>query len=526
MSLDAAHAALRQHGADPRVARFGRWAGALAFAVILLWPGLGLEPLQRRTAAVTALTAILWLTQAIPLGAASLVPVALLPLLGVLPARDAAAVYFNDIVMLFFAASIVASGLEHWGVHRRMALAVVDAVGTRPRALVLGFTAATAFISLWINNTAATLLMYPIGLAVITTLSAERAGAFPIALLLGIAYGSSIGGVATPVGTAPNNILLGTLGELYPQAPTISFGSWVAAWLPFAALYVLALWLLLTRLCLRVNDDELAGGDVVKRERNALGRMSPGERRMSFVFVLTAVLWVTREGLELGALSIPGWGRALAQWQADGVVGASVQSLGKHVSDATVALAVAVACFLVPSGEGRGVRLLDWESVQRRMPWDVLLLFGGGFCLARGFEASGLDRTLGHSLAPLLTGLPSFAVVLVVAAFMTLFSELASNTVLTNLMLPVLAQMAVQSGMDPRFLMMPATIAASLGFMLPVATPPNAIAFSSGRIPMGTMLRVGWWVDLVGILLVAIVFELWGRWVLGIGMELPDWARP
>ncbi len=328
------------------------------------------------------------------------------------------------------------------------------------------------------------------------------------------------------MGTAPNNILLGTLGELYPQAPTISFGSWVAAWLPFAVLYVLALWLLLTRVCLRVHDEELAVGEVVKRERSALGRMSAGERRMSFVFVLTALLWVTREGLELGALSIPGWGRWLAQQQVAGVVGASVQSVGKHVSDATVALVVAVACFLVPSGEARGTRLLDWDAVQRRMPWDVLLLFGGGFCLARGFEASGLDRALGHSLSPLLAGLPSFAIVLAVAAFMTLFSELASNTVLTNLMLPVLAQMAVQGGMDPRFLMMPATIAASLGFMLPVATPPNAIVFSSGRIPMGTMVRVGWWVDLVGVLLLTVVFELWGARVLGIGMELPDWARP
>jgi sodium-dependent dicarboxylate transporter 2/3/5 len=526
MSLDAAHAALREHGADPRVARFGRYAAPLAFFVVLWAPGIGLDPLQRRAAAVTALTAILWLTQALPLGAASLVPVALLPLLGVLSARDAAAVYFNDIVMLFFAASMVASGLEHWGVHRRMALAVVSAVGTRPRALVLGFAAATAFISLWINNTAATLLMYPIGLAVLTTLRAERASSFRIALLLGIAYGSSIGGVATPVGTAPNNILLGTLAELYPEAPTISFGAWMAAWVPFAALYVVALWWVLTRLGLRVGGDELAAGEVVRAERASLGSMSPGERRMAAVFVLTALLWVTREGLSIGDFVLPGWGRWLAELAAAGVPGATASAMARQVSDATVALAVACACFFLPSGEKRGAALLDWDAVQRRMPWDVLLLFGGGFCLARGFEASGLDRALGAALAPLLAGLPGWAVVLAVGAFMTLFSELASNTVLTNLMLPVLAQVAVQSNMDPRFLMMPATIAASLGFMLPVATPPNAIVFSSRMIPMGTMLRVGLWVDLVGVALMTAVFELWGRQVLGIGLALPEWARP
>ena len=512
-------------GVDPRVARAGRWGGFALFLALLLVPGLGLDPLQRRAAAVTALTATLWLTQGIPLGAASLIPAALLPLLGVVPAQTAAEAYFHDIVMLFFGAFVVASGLEHWGVHRRMALWVVERVGTRPRALVLGFTAATAFVSLWVNNTAATLLMYPIGLAVITTLGGARNRNFGIALLLGIAYGSSIGGIGTPVGTAPNQLLLGTLAKLHPGAPPIGFGTWVACWLPFVVLFVLALWWILTRGALKVSDESLAAKDVIHAQRAGLGAMGPGERRMAAVFVLTALAWVTREGLTLGSWHLPGWNPALANLQALGLEGGPQRFKG-FVSDATVAIFVSCACFLIPAGTARGERLLDWGVVQRKTPWDMLLLFGGGLCIAEGFQACGLDRVLGASLSPLIAGLPTWLIVGVIALFLTLFSELASNTVLTSLMLPILSQTAVQGGLDPRLLMIPAAVAASLGFMLPVATPPNAIAFASGRIPMGTMLRVGLWVDAVGVVLLTVCFELWIRSGLGIEAGLPDWARP
>ena len=213
-SMGAAREAAREHGTDPRVQQAGRWGGFALFLAFLFLPGLGLDALQRRAAATAALVATLWLTQGVPLGAASLLPAVLLPALGVLSAKDAAAVYMDDIVVLFLGAMVVAAGLERWGVHRRMALALIDVVGTRPRRLVLGFAVATAFVSLWINNTAATLMMYPIGLAVVATVSGERArrtSPFAVALLLGIAYGASIGGVATPVGTAPNQILLAQL---------------------------------------------------------------------------------------------------------------------------------------------------------------------------------------------------------------------------------------------------------------------------------------------------------------------------
>jgi solute carrier family 13 (sodium-dependent dicarboxylate transporter), member 2/3/5 len=519
---------LAEHASDPRVQRAGRWGGAILFLVLLFVPGLDLDPPQRRVAATTALVATLWLTQGIPLGAASLLPAALLPLLGVVSAEDAARVYLSDIVMLFFAAFLVAAGLERWGVHRRMALALVDVVGTDPRRVVLGFMAATAFVSLWINNTAATLMMYPIGLAVIATTSdaagtSKRTGPDPFAtaLLLGIAYAASIGGIATKVGTAPNQILFGVMRGTFEGAPEPSFGAWMLVWTPFAAVYVLGTWWILTRLGQRLPEGTRGGGETVRAERARLGPMSRGEKLMAAVFVGTALLWITRERLDLGVFVFPGWAGALQDLQAHGdVVPGAFKG---YVSDATVALAVACACFFIPVDRAKGTYLLDWSSVST-MPWDVLLLFGGGFCIAAGFHASGLDGVLGESLAPWIQGLPDLLVVALVAAFMTLFSEIASNTVLTNLMLPVLASTAVRSGIDPRVVMIPATVAASCGFMLPIATPPNAIAFASRRIRMDTMARLGLLVDVLGVVLIALVFHFVGRAVFGIGAEVPDWA--
>lgn len=523
--LQRAREAAVHDGSNPRVQRAGRWIGVALFALLLVAPIGGLDVAQRRAAAVTALVATLWLTQGVPLAAASLLPAALFPLLGVLPAQEASSAYMDDLVLLFLGAFMVAAGLEKWGVHRRMALALVAVFGVQPRRLVLGFIVATGFVSLWINNTAATLMMYPIGLAVITTVGGRRSSPFAIAMLLGIGYAASIGGVATPVGTAPNQLLLGALRTSFPDAPAISFSTWMAIWVPFAAVYLLILWWLLTRVSLRVGDKLEVTRDVIAAERAKLGRMSRGERWMAGVFAATALLWVTRGGLQLGSVALPGWGPALAQWQASTLGLASPEQFKGYVTDATVAVAMSLLCFFVPIDRARGVRLLDWESA-RKLPWDVLLLFGGGFCIARGFARSGLDRALGDVLAPAIADQPAWLVVAIVAAFMTFLSELASNTALTAIALPVLAAAAVQGGFDPRLVMIPATVAASCGFMLPVGTPPNAVVFSSGLVPVGTMARVGFLVDLVGVALITLVFTLWGRHVLGIETGLPSWAVP
>ncbi len=498
---------------DPPPAR-GRAAlalGPLLFALCLAAPPPGLDAIQARTAAVTLWTAAWWITGALPLGITALLPAVLFPVLGVLSARAVAPFYAQDLVLLFLGAFLVSRGVERWGVHRRIALAIVARVGPSPRRLVLGFMAASAFLSLWINNTSTTLLMLPIGSAVLAGAGAAGRGPFATALLLGVAYSASVGGIGTPVGTAPNQIFLGHLRAMFPAGPSISFGEWVVCWLPLVVLYVPAGWWILTRLALRVPAEGSGGPDAALAERRALGPWRAPERRMAGVFALTALLWITRADLRLGGATIPGWARLVLPGGAEGV------------SDATVALAMALACFLVPSGAPRGGALLDFESA-RGLPWDILLLFGGGFALAGAFAASGLDAALGSWLGGLFAGLPPWAVVLGVVAFMAALTEVTSNVATTTVLVPILGRAAVGCGLSPLYTMMPAAIAASAAFMLPVGTPPNAVVYSSGLVSPRAMARVGLWVNALLVALVTLTFTLWGTRVLGLTPELPAWA--
>jgi sodium-dependent dicarboxylate transporter 2/3/5 len=503
--------------ASPRVRRVGRWLGPLLFLAVLALPDVGLDARQRRVLAVTAWTAAWWITTAVPIGAASLLPAALLPLLGAMDARDVAPAYMKDLVLLFLGAFLISVGLERWNLSRRMAVAVLSVVGSRPRNLVFGFMLASASVSLWMNNTSTTLLLLPIGLGVIDKAGGARGAQAPFAaaLVLGIAYSASVGGTGTPVGTAPNQIFLGVFRERFPDAPEIGFAQWILAWLPLVLLYLPLGWLLLTRVALRVPAGSTLAAEAIQAERASLGRMARGERWMAAVFVVTVLLWLTREGLELGSVVLPGWGRLLPS---------ATGSAGLLVTDATVAVCMALLCFVIPVDRRAGTWLLDWKAAER-IPWNVLLLFGGGFALADAFAASGLDRTLGEEFGPLLIGMPEWLVVLLVVAFLVVLSEIASNTAITALMLPVLSKIAVAGGISPLTVMLPATIAASAGFMLPVATPPNAVVFASGHVSAPTMARVGLWLDLLLIALITGVFQLWARRVLEIAPGLPTWAE-
>jgi sodium-dependent dicarboxylate transporter 2/3/5 len=502
----------------PALARAGLVLGPLAFASLLLGGGDALDPVQRRVAAVAAWTAIWWLTSAIPIGATSLLPAALLPLLGAVDAKTVAPFYMDDLVLLFLGAFLLTRGLEHWNVHRRLALFVLERAGTEPRRLVLGMMCATGALSMFVNNTSTTLLMLPIAIALLASfehLAPRDRAAFARALLLGIAYTASVGGIATPVGTAPNQIFLGQFRERYPGAGEISFVEWTLAWLPVVILYLPVAWWLLTRVLFRVPRGLAGADDLLAAHRRALGAWTSGERRMALLFGLTALAWLTRADLEIGAVRFQGWG--------DLVQGASGKSA---VSDATVAITMALVAFLVPSGRdstGRGKTLLDW-STARSLPWDVLLLFGGGFALAGAFQSSGLDRVIGGALGPFFAGQSEWVVVLTLVLIVCGVSELASNVATTTVMLPIVGQAAVAAGLSPLLTMLPATIAASNGFMLPVATPPNAIAFATGEIPAPVMARAGLVFDLLLAVLVTAVFLLWGRVVLGIGSGVPDWA--
>jgi len=509
-----------------RAHRVGLIVGAALFVLLLLWPDLPLDPLQRRVAAVTALTATWWITVALPIGATALAPAVLFPLLGVMTAKEVAPVYMRDLVMLFVGAFIIALGLERWGVHRRMALFIISKVGGSPRRLVLGFMAASAFLSLWINNTATTLLMLPIAMAVLGRVEGQtdRNTSFGLCLLLGVAYSASVGGMGTPVGTAPNQEFLGQFDLKFPEGPRITFGQWFLGWAPLVVLFVPCAWWLLTRLVYPVTGGSDEGSDVIRAERAAQGPLTRPQVLMSLVFGATAVLWVTRADIELGGLRMPGWSRLFLPDEA-----ADPAWYARHkndISDATVASLMALICFVLPGERGgRGDRrfLMDWRTANK-LPWEVLLLLGGGFCLAQGFKVSGLDTRLGGALSPLMEGHSSWLVVAGVARFMSLLTEVTSNTATTAVLLPVIAEAGVSAGLDPLLVMVPATIAASAAFMMPVATPPNAVVFASRRVPVPSMVRAGVWLNLLTVALITLVFQLWVRRLWGIGETLPSWA--
>lgn len=526
---------------------FGLTLGLALFSVLLWAPGLPLDGMQRKVAAVSALTATFWLTVAIPVGAASLLPAALFPLLGVIPAREVAPIYLRDLVMLFLGAFVVALGLERWGVHRRMALAVIQAVGSSRRRLVLGFMTASAFLSMWINNTATTLLMLPIVSAVLLRVEEEdRARGmaktdprFGWCLLLGTAYAASVGGMGTLVGTAPNQEFLGQFTELFPGGPKFSFGDWLLAFGPLVFLFVPLGWLVLTQLVYRFEDVRGAGSAAIREQRRALGPWSSAEKRMAAVFVATACLWVFRADLALGGWTLPGWSRLLMGPEAADPVWYAAHK--NDISDATVAIFMAVLMFIIPSGaastnrgadgpaggpaDGAGAsHLMNWRTAAG-LPWEVLLLLGGGFCLAYGFKLSGLDVVFGEALAPLLGGQPRWAVALVVALSVSFLTEVTSNTATTAVLLPVMAAAGVAAGLDPMALMLPATLAASAAFMMPVATPPNAVVFATRRIPVPVMARAGLVLNLLMVGLIVLVFEFWAADRLGVAFDTPPWAE-
>ncbi len=500
-------------------------AGPLAFALVLGWPSAALDMPQRKALAVTVWTAIWWLTGAVPVAAASLLPAALFPLLGILTAGQVAPYYMSDLVFLFLGAFIVALGLERWQVHRRIALAILARSGDSPRRLVLGFMVAAAFLSLWINNTATTLMMLPIAVAVLERIEGKdaRGGALSTCLLLGIAYSASVGGMGTPVGTAPNQVFLGQFHKAFPAAPEIGFGTWFLGWLPLVILWVPLAWWVMTRFVHKLPRTGSGGADVVAQERREQGPMTVAQKRMAIVFTTTAILWVTRSDVQLGSLTIPGWSR---WFLPDGLTELSERMQhARDVSDATVATFMAIVCFVVPAGGGERGALMDWKTASR-MPWDVLLLLGGGFALAKGFQTTGLDTALGGVLAPLYAGHSTWLVVLGTVLFMSLLTEFTSNTATTAVLLPVVGAAGVTAGLDPRLVMVPATIAASAAFLMPAATPPNAVVFATHRVSIPTMARTGVWLNGMTVILITVVFELWVRRIWGIGSGLPEWAKP
>ncbi|HEX5726761.1 MAG TPA: DASS family sodium-coupled anion symporter [Longimicrobiaceae bacterium] len=495
-------AAVTSDDVSPRLGRLGLILGPLLFAALLLLPPpAGLSAAGWRAAAVGALMAVWWVTEAAPIPATSLLPLVLFPALGVAPIDAAAAPYANPLIFLFLGGFLLAAAMQRWGLHRRIALTVVGAMGTRPASLVGGFMAATALISMWVNNTATAMMMLPIGLSVVELVRPDDEGDTPRnfapALMLGIGYAATLGGFGTLIGTAPNALFAGFMRETYGYE--VPFVAWMAVGVPMVVVTTPLCWLILTRLVYPLRGAEVPGGRaLIRGELRALGRVTRAEVLVALVFGSAALLWIFRPLLE--------------RWLPEGVL-----------SDAGVAVGAALLLFLLPSGEP-GRRVLDWEA-GRSMPWDLLLLFGGGLSLADALTKTGLAAWLGDRLAG-FDALPTPVLVLLVVVVIVLLSELASNTATAAAFLPVAGALALGVGENPLLLAIPATLAASCGFMLPVATPPNAIAYGTGHVSMRQMLRAGAWLDVACALVILAVSYTAMLWAFGIGAGVvPAWAR-
>jgi solute carrier family 13 (sodium-dependent dicarboxylate transporter), member 2/3/5 len=461
--------------------KLGLIAGPLLFIVV--WFYFHPEGLSREAIAVLATTiwiAVWWITEALPIAVTALLPMLLFPLTGALSLSATTAQFGHKYVFLYMGGFIIAIAIEKWGLHRRIALRVIDLIGSDVKKIILGFMVATAFMSMWISNTATAVMMLPIGMAIISQLKDNPATIedenviFGKALMLAIAYAASIGGVATLIGTPPNLVLAGVLQETY--GIEITFARWFGFGLPISTLLLFTCWKYLTSFAFTFRQKSFPGGKAeIRRMLTGLGPLKYEELLVLVVFTITALLWITRAFLEK-------WIPAL--------------------DDTIIAMAAGIILFILPTSDTRQ-RIITWEEAVK-MPWGIILLFGGGMALAEGFVETGLASWIGGQMTS-LQGLSIFFLVLVLIAAVNFLTEITSNLATTAMLLPILAPMALSINVHPFILMVSATVAASCAFMLPVATPPNAVVFGSGYLRIPDMVRTGIWMNIISILVLSVI---------------------
>ncbi|MGK7345399.1 MAG: SLC13 family permease [Candidatus Nitrospinota bacterium M3_3B_026] len=499
---------------DGFVQRAGLAAGPAALAVIMIFFDLDpARPEVTRTAGVAALMAIWWMTEAVPLAVTALLPMALFPALGVMSGRAVAPLYFNHIIFLFIGGFMTALAMQRWSLHKRIALRILLAVGASPGRVLFGFMAVTAFLSMWISNTATTMMMTPIAIAVIMEME-ELSGKgntekFSIGILLGVAYSASLGGIATLVGTPPNLSFARIFNITFPGAPEISFAQWFIFALPISLVFLAILWVLLYLLFHPGKGETPISFKVFREQYERLGPMIYEEKVVLAVFVLLAFLWLFRADISIGAVTVPGWSRVFPD--------------PSFINDGVVAVVMSTILFIIPAKSGGAARIMDWETAEK-LPWGIVLLFGGGFALASGFKESGLSMWLGGRLEG-VSALDPLLIVAAICFLLTFLTELTSNTATAEMLLPVLGALAVAVKVNPLLLMIPGTLACSCAFMLPVATPPNAIVFGSGRLRVADMAKAGILFNLIGVVLITAGVYLLGGAVFDIDLgRFPDWA--
>jgi sodium-dependent dicarboxylate transporter 2/3/5 len=451
------------------------FSGPALFLLLVVLPApSGMSTEAWHTAAVALWMATWWIGEAVPIPATALLPLALFPTMGILKIGPTAGPYANPVIFLFMGGFMIAAALEQSGLHRRLALGILSKVGTQPRSIVLGFMIATAFTSMWVSNTATTVMMLPIAVSIIRFADDKGGGGegFAPAALLGVAYGASIGGLGTLIGTPPNALLAGYLSSSH--GIEIGFAQWMLLGVPLVVVGLPLAWLLLTRFVFQVGIDPLAGGRaLIERELRGMGELSRHEKIAGGVTVLTAAAWITQPLVE-----------RVLPW----------------LSDAGIAMIGALLLFAIPVDLKRGRFALDWASAEK-LPWGVLILFGGGLSLAGATESTGLAKWIGDAMSA-LSGAPTILVMTVITIVVIFLTELTSNTATAATFLPIVGGLAVGIGLAPMQLAVPAALAASCAFMLPVATPPNAIVYGSGRLTVPLMARAGVWLNILFVLLI------------------------
>ncbi len=465
----------------PRPLRvIGLAAGPALFAAsLIMTPPEGLNLSAWHVAGLALWMAMWWITEAVPLPATALLPIVVLPTTGTGTVADATAPFGNQLIFLFLGGFLIALAVERVGFHRRIALAMLVRLPERPAMLVGGFMATAAGLSMWVSNTATTLMMLPIALSVIALLHGDKqkaGGIFPIALLLGLAYGASIGGVATLIGTPPNALVAAVMGESF--GIHVGFAAWMAVALPLSIALLAVGWFILCRVVCRLPRGRLEGAaTVIKDQHQSLGPMSVDEIQVAVVVAVTAFLWMASPFIEP-------------------ILGPGI------LSDTSVAIGAAVLLFVLPSRGPDGGRLLNWESA-KRVPWDVLVLLGGGLSLAEAIETSGLAVWIGHGLENLTTW-PVLLITGMAVLIIVFLTEITSNTATSATFIPIAGALALTLGVSPLDLAAPVAVAASCAFMLPVATPPNAIVYGSGAVTAGQMARAGFLINLAAVVLISL----------------------
>ncbi len=491
--------------------KIGLIVGLVAALIIYLFGNFDpSNPQVTVMAAIAALMAIWWITEAVPLAVTSLIPLILYPFLGLMKADDIASSYINSIIFLFLGGFMIAIAMERWGLHKRIALKIVIFFGGSPNSIIIGFMAASAFLSMWISNTATAIMMLPIAMAIISKLEnefgKEKISKFSLAILLGVAYASSLGGMATLVGTPPNLVFIKTLNIIFPKSPEVSFGSWMLLALPITIIMLVFTAFLLTKVLYKVDKSVYLNKEFIKNEYLKLGTMTFEEKFVSIIFASTVFLWIFRANLNIGLFMIPGWSNLFKN--------------AAFINDGTVAITMASLLFFIPARTS-ATTLLNGE-VFHKIPWGIVLLFGGGFALANGFVSTGLSNFIGGQIAGLVS-IPPFLLLLIIALTVSLLTELTSNTATTQMVLPIMASVSVALNLNPMLLMITVTLSASMAFMLPVATPPNTIIFASRRIKIYEMAKTGILLNLLGIVVVSVIVYFLGILIFDLG-TIPAWA--